>query len=186
MVALMQPANVEGNNETLGDYSAIPPGKYVGVITKSEYKETKAKDGHYLQLTIKVTEGKHKGKVLFERLNLDNPNPVAVEIANKAVNTICQACELFGVEDSEELHGIPMVLTVTKTKATNTQPEGNEIKFYEKFTGDIPTNEEVSTASSLPFAAKPAPATVQGAAVAQQPAAQPAAKPAAKKMPWEK
>ena len=133
MVQLAQPANTEGNNEKMGDYSPVPPNKYVVAIVKSEYKTTKAKNGHYLQMDMKIQEGEYKGRTLFERLNLDNPNPTAVEIANKTLNTICDACGKFGVEDSDELHGIPMVATVVKTEATKTQPAGNDIKFYEKY-----------------------------------------------------
>lgn len=130
MPILPNKANVAGNNETMDDRSPIPAGDYIAHIVKSEMKQTKAKTGHYLALQFKVLEGDYAGRVLFTNLNLDNPNPMAVEIANKELNSICQAVNLEGVEDSEELHQIPMMVSVKQTEATAQWPAGNEITSY--------------------------------------------------------
>jgi hypothetical protein len=122
--------NTPDNNEGLSDFTALPADKYPVVIVKSEYKQTKAKNGHYLQLQQKVIDGKYKGRVLFENLNLDNPNPTAVEIANKALNSICKACKKAGVQDSEELHGIPFYATLKVVPATKTNPASNQVVSY--------------------------------------------------------
>ena len=132
MARLPQPANTEGNNEGLDNFIPLPAGDYIAQITQSQYKETKAKDGIYLQLIWKVVSGEYKGRTIFDNLNLDNPNKVAVEIANKSLNSICQACDKVGVQDSEELHGIPCKLTLIIQKATTTQPAGNNIRGYSK------------------------------------------------------
>jgi hypothetical protein len=128
-------ANTEDNKEGLDDYTPIPAGPVIAQITTSGYKQTKAKTGNYLQLIWKVISGKYAGRTLFDNLNLDNPNPIAVEIANKSLNSICQACEKVGVQDSEELHGIPVELTLSVTPATSTQPASNNIKAYKKVDG---------------------------------------------------
>jgi len=59
-----------------------------------------------------------------------NTNPTAVEIANKELATICDAVGKNHIEDTEELHGIPMTIRVKKTPATANYPEGNEINGY--------------------------------------------------------
>lgn len=130
MAQLMQTANVEGNNEKMGDFSAIPAGEYIAQIVKSEWKDTKAGDGKFIQFQIKILEGEFTGRVLFDRLNLVNPNPVAVEIANKGLNSMCDACGLVGVDDSEQLHGIPMNVVVKVEPATPSYPESNSIVNY--------------------------------------------------------
>ena len=140
MAKLPQLFNHEGNKEGLDDFSAMPKGDYLVTITKSEYKPTKANTGHYLQLMMKVAEWKFKGRVIFARLNLDNPNPVAVEISTKELNSICQACGKAAVEDSNELHGIPFYIAVTVKPATGSYPESNEIANYKS----------ASAAASLP------------------------------------
>jgi hypothetical protein len=146
MALLQRKANCEGNKQGLDDFSPIPAGKYAAIIYKSEFKKTKDKKGNYLQIQLKVVNGDHKGKVLFDRLNLDNVNPIAVQIANKTLNTICKACGKFGVEDSEELHGIPMLVTVAVKPATSTHAASNEIKYYapcENGTQEAPPTGEV-------------------------------------------
>lgn len=130
MPLLPQAANTADNNTAMDDRSPIPAGDYLMHIVKTEMKQTKAKTGHYLSCQFKVLEGDCKGRVVFTNLNLDNPNPVAVEIANKELNSICQACGLEGVEDSDELLNIPMKVTVKVTPGDAQWPPSNETSAY--------------------------------------------------------
>lgn len=152
MAKLPIAANTPENNQGLDDFSPIPAGDYVCQITKSEYRQTKDKKGRYLQLNWKVVKGKEKGRILFERLNLDNANEIAVEIAHKTLNTICKCCDKIGVEDSEELHGIPVKVRVGVTKGDANNPPNNEIKGYSKATqvGIEAEAEPVSTPDTQP------------------------------------
>lgn len=131
-------ANAEGQ-ETMGDFSAIPAGDYLMAIKKSEMKKCKetAKDpnGQYLQMQFEVLNGKYKGRMFFSNLNLINKNPQAVEIANKELATICKACGRPAIEDSTELHGIPMMVTLSKTAGDANNPPKNDIKFYKNADG---------------------------------------------------
>ena len=63
------------------DFDPLPAGKYLAVIAESEMKPNKAGTGHFLQLTFQVMEGPFKNRLLWARLNLDNPNATAVAIA---------------------------------------------------------------------------------------------------------
>ena len=69
-------------------FEPLAPGKYDVIITKWEKKPTKAENGHYLQLTMEVTSAHGCGRLLWVILNLDNPNPVAVEIAQRELKQI--------------------------------------------------------------------------------------------------
>ena len=75
-------ANLNGFNanevEPAGSFEPIPAGKYPAAITESEMKPTKNGSGSYLQLTFTVTDGPYKNRVLWARLNLNNPNATAV------------------------------------------------------------------------------------------------------------
>ena len=93
-------------NEKMGGFEPIPAAWYLAEVTKSEMKQTNAKTGHYLTCQLKVLEGEYTGRYLFNLMNLDNPNPVAVEIAQKELASMCEACGLDEIEDSTELHGI--------------------------------------------------------------------------------
>src|SRR5690242_18968399 len=53
-----------------------------------------------------IQDGEFAGRKLFERLNLDNPNQTAVDIAYRTLGEICRACNKPQVSDSEQLHNI--------------------------------------------------------------------------------
>ncbi len=59
----------------------IPAGKYLAVITESEMNPTSQGQATLLQLTFQIIEGEYQNRLLWARLNLDNPNAVAVQIA---------------------------------------------------------------------------------------------------------
>ena len=65
----------------------------------------------------------------YINFNLDNPNPKAVEIANKELATICRAVGLVSVEDSDELHGLPMECKAA-IESGGDYPDKNVIKNY--------------------------------------------------------
>lgn len=194
MALLPKKANTEGNNEKAGDRSPFPAGKHPFTIVKSEIRQTKAKTGHYLMLQCKCFEGPAVGKVYFINLNVDNPNPIAVEIAEKELNSICDALGLVGVEDSAELHELPFVLDMVEDTSNSDYP-GNKILAFLPYGGAGAPATTTSTATApawvnqqVPQEAEPAPPTPPNPSTGVEPANVPnePTPPAAKKLPWEK
>lgn len=128
-------ANLGGFNahdvEPTTEFDAIPAGKYLTVITESEMRPTKNNNGSYLQLTFEVLEGEYKGRKLWARLNLDNPNETAVKIARAELSSICRAVGVMQPKDSIELHDLPLVITVKCKKRPDTDEIDNVIAKYE-------------------------------------------------------
>lgn len=120
--------------EPQGDFTPVPPGEYKVQIISSEMVETASKNGHMLKLELEIIEGSQAGRKLFDRLNLDNPNQQAVEIAQRALSAICHAVGKLSVQDSEELHMQPMiaVVKVDPARTSNGKEYGpsNSIKTY--------------------------------------------------------
>jgi hypothetical protein len=133
-------ANLSGFNannvEPMAEFEAIPAGKYVAAITASEMKATKAGTGSFLELTFEIVEGEFKGRKFWARLNLDNPNQVAVKIARSELASICRAAGVMEPKDSSELHNLPMLVTV-KTKPDKDGELRNELKGYAKREGAV-------------------------------------------------
>ncbi len=122
--------NVEPTNNT----EPLPAGKYVAVITESEMKPTKNGGGSYLQLTFTIIEGEYKNRVLWARLNLNNPNVTAVKIARAELSAICHAVGVMQPRDSIELHNLPLVINVKLRRREDTGELTNDIKGYERRT----------------------------------------------------
>jgi len=112
------------------DFDPVPAGRYLAVITASELKPNKAGTGSYLQLTFAIVDGEHKGRFLWARLNLDNPNPTAVAIAKAELSAICRAVGVPAPNDSSDLHDLPLVIHVRCKKRPDTGEVTNEVKGY--------------------------------------------------------
>jgi hypothetical protein len=111
-------------------FEAVPAGKYIAVIVDSEMKQTKSGNGNYLELTFEITEGEYKGRKVWARLNIDNPNADAVKIARGELSAICRAVNVMTPNDSVDLHNLPLEITVKCKKRDDSDEISNEIKGY--------------------------------------------------------
>ena len=122
--------------EEMKEFSAIPEGDYIAIITGSEEKTTKNGNGRYLQLNIEVLDGQYKGRKLWARLNLWNQNATAVDIAQRELGAICKAVGVLRPNDSSELHNKPMLVSVG-VELDDRNKESNTLKKYSPATANI-------------------------------------------------
>ena len=113
-------------------FETIPSGKYLAVITESEIKKTKKGTGKYLEFTFQIIEGEYKGRNQWARLNIENPNPTAVQIAKGELSAICRAVGVMTPKDSVDLHNLPLVITVGMKKREDTGEPTNVVKGFSK------------------------------------------------------
>lgn len=116
-------------------FEVLPEGKYVVQIINSEMRDASANakdpNGKYLWLEMEVLEGEYSGRKVYDRLNLINNNPQAVEIAQKTLSSICHAVGELVVNDSEQLHWKPMTATLRVRPPRGDYSASNEIRGYE-------------------------------------------------------
>ena len=115
--------------EVAPSFEPLPAGNYKCVITDREQKSTKAQTGSYLQLKIEVIEGHYTGRVVFDRLNLVNPNATAVEIATRTLKSIGAALQV-PLHNSEELLDKPLMVKLAVRPASNGYDASNDVKGY--------------------------------------------------------
>lgn len=123
--------------DTTSQYDAIPAGDYEAIVTASEMKRTKDMSGEYLELTLEIQSGQFQGRRFWDRLNLHNSNPKAVEIAQRQLAQLCHATGVLQVKQKEQLHNIPVIM---KIAAKNDAQRGmiNEVKGYKAKGGTTP------------------------------------------------
>lgn len=156
------------------EFSALPEGVYVVIATASEMKPTKRGDGQLLQFTFEVLDGPCKGRKLWARLNLVNPNQTAVDIAQRELGAICRAVGVLKPSDSAELHNRPLLVTVAVEKDDRNR-ENNVIRKYES--ANTPGAQIVALPTTAPAGAAPwgvAPASTPWASTGPTTAAAPA------------
>lgn len=110
-------------------FEALPAGKYQAVISDSDMKANRAGTGEYLLLEFEIIEGDYKGRKLWSRLNLNNPNPEAVRLARADLSAICHAVNIIQPRDSSELHNLPLTIMV-KCRKNQDDEIVNEIRSY--------------------------------------------------------
>lgn len=118
--------------EPLAPMDPIPAGKYLAMITESAMKPNKSGTGQFLELTFMILEGEYKNRQLWARLNLINPNALAMKIAQAELSAICRAVGILTPTDSVELHNLPLVIRVKCKKRKDTDEIGNVIAGYDK------------------------------------------------------
>jgi Protein of unknown function (DUF669) len=107
----------------------LPPGQYPGQIVNSEMRPTKDGRGQYLWVEINILDGPYAGRKLFDRLNLINANATTVEIAQRTLSAICHAVGKMQVDDSEQLHLIPLLVDVKVQPPKNGYDASNTLRY---------------------------------------------------------
>ncbi len=110
----------------------VPAGKYVVEITASSMKETKAKNGSYLELEMTILEGEYKGNKLWDRLCLNHVNTQTQRIAQANLSAICHAVNVLQPRDSIDLHNLPFMVNVKIRDNETTGEQYNEVRGYSK------------------------------------------------------
>lgn len=117
-------------HEDLGSFDPIPAADYIVQVVKSDYCTTNDKQGKYIKLEFEVLDGPCKGRKVWNNLNVVNKSQAAMEIAKKGLATLCRVVGLQGVQDTQELHGIPFILKVGIKPAEGDYPKGNKVNGY--------------------------------------------------------
>lgn len=127
-------------HEPMGEFGMMPSIWYLGHIKKSEVKKTKAGTGLRLNMQVEIESSeednfveedcKYKKRLVFIGLNIQNPNTQCVEISQRELRSICDACGVGELEDSEELHDITFGFKLGVEAGTDGYDDKNVIKKY--------------------------------------------------------
>jgi len=132
--------------ESTGGFDLIEPGEYRAEIVADEVKESKSTAGnHYLELQVKI-DGKGS---IWDRLNLWNSNPSAVEIANGTLKQIANAIGQSRIADSAEMLLKPLMVRVEVEPGTAGYKDKNIIVGYSGV-GSVAAPQQVAQAAQAP------------------------------------
>ena len=121
--------------DTSDSYSVMPAGDYEVMVKDSEMKSTKAGTGQYIKFTYEVVSPEeYKGRLVFDNMNIDNPNQQAVDIAMKQLAKLCKAVGEPRATDSSQLHN-KFFTAVLKVRKSDEYGDQNEVKDYLPSTG---------------------------------------------------
>jgi hypothetical protein len=111
-------------------FEPVPQDNYTLMITDSDMVQTKNGNGQMLKLTMQIVDGAHKGRKIWDNLNLINPSTTAVEIAQRNLGSICKAIGVASVTESAVLHDKPFKAFVGIEKSDQ-YGDRNRVKKYD-------------------------------------------------------
>lgn len=115
-----------------GERELLPDGDYLCEVTDGEMRSTKAGTGRYVWLELTVIDGPHKGRKLWDRINVQNPNPKAEAIGRRQYAQLCLSAG-FKSDEKVRLVDIGGRLTTARVKTAEAKgewPAKNEVKGY--------------------------------------------------------
>lgn len=168
----------------------LPPSDANGwpvVIVNSQIKPAQSGgDNGYVEFTLQITEGEHKGATGPYRLNLWNDNPTTVEIAYKQLSALGYVCGVPIIDDTAQLHNRAFrVITALQEEPENAAKGWTRVRGVRSIGGQTPSQiaagappqtQAAAPAAGPPMANATPPVTAPPPA---QPSAPPVAPPAA-------
>lgn len=143
-------------------YDLLPKGDYLCMAIASELKPNSKRTGDYLQITFEVLDGPHKGRKIWDRLNIRNANKTAEKIAMEQLNALCLAVNVMHLSDSDQLHNLPVTLKVDIEAGKDGYDDQNRVKGYVAVGGSPAHGQAMAQAA----AERPAPAPAAAAPAA--------------------
>lgn len=103
---------VSETNEAEEGFPVVPAGIYPARIVESDYKLTKDGRGKVMSLTYEILDDRFAGMKITEWLCLEHEKAQTRIIAQKKFNKIKQVLGVTAVQDTAQLHGIPLKIDV--------------------------------------------------------------------------
>ena len=85
------------------NFEPISAGWYEVSISSTQLKQTKTGTGEFIALHYNVLGPAYKGRVIFGKLNIRNPNPHIQDIGIQQLGELMRAIGLASVEDTDQL-----------------------------------------------------------------------------------
>ncbi len=140
--------------KTMNEVTALPAGEYVATLVKSEKQFAKSGNGNaFVNCEFEVQEGDAQGRRFWTILNLWNNNTTTIEIAQRELNSIIHACGKLRIQDTEELHGIPMRVKLRVKDDPNYGPQNRVVSYkpYNSAPANPTQSDQASDTETAPW-----------------------------------
>lgn len=109
-------------------FEAIPTGTYEAVISNSESRPMKSGNGMGFNLEFEIISGECKGRKVFAWITFEHrTSPDAQRIGREQLSAICRAVGVTQLNDTAQLHNLPLHIVVALDK---NDPTRNIIKSF--------------------------------------------------------
>ena len=136
----MAQLNLNTDNIPVADrYGPVPEGDYRMIVEATDIKQNKAGNGSYLEAILVVIEGEYKGRKVWSRMTITHDtSEKAVAFGKRMVGDLSLACGKRSIQDTQELHGIPIKVALKISKQAGYDPSNEVRKFHIPGPGNVP------------------------------------------------
>lgn len=139
MAKLIAPFNAQQYDPTQGGGSSLPIGKHPVVVRESSLVAANSGNGGKVELKLEAIDGPAKGQSQTWNLNLYNNSLQASEIAHRQLSALCHVTNVFMLDDTQALHGIPFIVEIGLQKGAEAIEKGYvEVKKVYDMAGNEP------------------------------------------------
>lgn len=119
------------NIDITDTFEPLPAGEYTVEVVDSDVRSTKAGTGELIALTFRVVDGEYENRRIWVNINHRNQNPKAQQRGEKELGQLKHAVHMtHGLEDTVDLHNIPLRAVVVVEEGSNGYGPRNSIKAY--------------------------------------------------------
>jgi hypothetical protein len=113
----------------------VPKGWYRAHITETSMKDAKKQGNRFAEMEWTLLDGEHKGRKVWDRLNVVNDSEQAQDIARRDMAAICHATGVLKFRFLDELKYKPIEILVAVIPPKGEFAEKNEVKGYRSVQG---------------------------------------------------
>lgn len=130
MVQLKEPFKASDHEPASMGFDLLPDGDYDACITSSESMIAKSSGNEYVKLTFQILEGQYKNRLIWHNLILTAGSIEGQKKVDGIFTSLCNACGIDAVEDTSELHDIPITIKVKIEKGKDGYDDSNRITAF--------------------------------------------------------
>ena len=142
----MASINFNAAEVTPSSFDVIPAGTYEAVVCNSESRPMKSGNGMGFNFEFEIISGEQKGRKVFAWITFEHrTSPDAQRIGREQLSAMCRAVGVTQLNDTAQLHNLPMMITVAIDRNDTTR---NIIKgFKKRAQASAPTSSSASGAA---------------------------------------
>lgn len=130
MAYIGQPIDTNTVEYNTGSREPLPAGVYQAVIVRTQQRDTKKKDGVFVEVEFDVLGPQpHKGRKFWDNFNIMNPSPEATRIGLEQLAKLAKAAGIPVLEDDQQLLNAEVQIEIYIGKDGNGTPR-NRVSGY--------------------------------------------------------
>lgn len=181
MAYIGQSINTGEVQYSTGSREPLPAGVYAAIVVRAQMKETKKKDGIYVEVEFDITGPQQVGRKFWDNFNIQNPSADATRIGLEQLGKLAKAAGIPLLEDDQQLLNKEVQIEIfigkdgngtPRNRVSGYYPAGIDVKaFKEQLKGGTAPTTPPDAAGPAHATPGPRPAPMTGAPSWRKPAA---------------